>query len=54
MNPTASALAWTTEEVRVAGSSVRLRTTGRGWSPFEANAPVSITQPAPPAPRYGA
>jgi pimeloyl-ACP methyl ester carboxylesterase len=30
MTPTASALAWTTEEVRVAGSSVRLRTTGRG------------------------
>ncbi len=30
MSPTASALAWTTEEVRVAGSSVRLRTTGRG------------------------
>jgi len=24
------------------------------WSPFEANAPVSITQPAPPAPRNGA
>jgi pimeloyl-ACP methyl ester carboxylesterase len=30
MSPTASALAWTTEEVRVAGSSVRLRTAGRG------------------------
>ena len=30
MTPTASALAWTTEEVRVAGSSVRLRTAGRG------------------------
>jgi pimeloyl-ACP methyl ester carboxylesterase len=30
MSPTASALAWTTEEVRVAGSSVRLRTTGSG------------------------
>lgn len=30
MTPTASALAWTIEEVRVAGSSVRLRTTGRG------------------------
>jgi len=30
MIPTASALAWTTEEVRVAGSSVRLRTAGRG------------------------
>ena len=30
MTPTASALAWTTEEVRVAGSSVRLRTTGHG------------------------
>ena len=30
MNPTLSALAWTTEEVRVAGSSVRLRTAGRG------------------------
>lgn len=30
MSPTASALAWSTEEVRVAGSSVRLRTSGRG------------------------
>ena len=30
MTPTTSALAWTTEEVRVAGSSVRLRTAGRG------------------------
>jgi pimeloyl-ACP methyl ester carboxylesterase len=30
MTSTSSALAWTTEEVRVAGSSVRLRTTGRG------------------------
>lgn len=30
MSLTASALAWTTEEVRVAGSSVRLRTTGSG------------------------
>ena len=30
MIPTVSALAWTTEEVRVAGSSVRLRTAGRG------------------------
>src|SRR5882724_10038666 len=30
MTETASALAWTTEEVRVAGSSVRLRTAGRG------------------------
>jgi pimeloyl-ACP methyl ester carboxylesterase len=30
MSPTASALAWTTEEIRVAGSSVRLRTAGRG------------------------
>jgi len=30
MTPTASGLAWTTEEVRVAGSSVRLRTAGRG------------------------
>lgn len=30
MSPTASALDWTTEEVRVAGSSVRLRTAGRG------------------------
>ena len=30
MSPTASALAWTIEEVRVAGSSVRLRTAGRG------------------------
>lgn len=30
MSATISALAWTTEEVRVAGSSVRLRTTGRG------------------------
>jgi pimeloyl-ACP methyl ester carboxylesterase len=30
MTPTASELAWTTEEVRVAGSSVRLRTAGRG------------------------
>src|ERR1700741_3206497 len=30
MTPTASALAWTPREVRVAGSSVRLRTTGRG------------------------
>jgi hypothetical protein len=24
------------------------------WSPFEANAPVSITQPAPPVHRNGA
>jgi pimeloyl-ACP methyl ester carboxylesterase len=32
MTPTASALAWTTEEVRVAGSSVRLRTAGNGSS----------------------
>jgi pimeloyl-ACP methyl ester carboxylesterase len=30
MSPALSALAWTTEEVRVAGSSVRLRTAGRG------------------------
>ncbi|MGH7385176.1 MAG: alpha/beta fold hydrolase [Candidatus Rokuibacteriota bacterium] len=30
MTQTASALAWKTEEVRVAGSSVRLRTAGRG------------------------
>ena len=30
MTPTTSALAWTTEEIRVAGSSVRLRTAGRG------------------------
>ena len=30
MSPTTSALAWTTEEVPVAGSSVRLRTAGRG------------------------
>jgi len=30
MTPTTSALAWTTEEVAVAGSSVRLRTAGRG------------------------
>ena len=30
MSPTVSALAWTTEEIRVAGSSVRLRTAGRG------------------------
>ena len=30
MTPTASALAWTTEELPVAGSSVRLRTAGRG------------------------
>jgi pimeloyl-ACP methyl ester carboxylesterase len=30
MSATISELAWTTEEVRAAGSSVRLRTTGRG------------------------
>jgi pimeloyl-ACP methyl ester carboxylesterase len=30
MSATASQLAWTTEEVRVAGSTVRLRTVGRG------------------------
>jgi len=30
MSPTSTSLAWTTEEVRVAGSSVRLRTAGRG------------------------
>jgi pimeloyl-ACP methyl ester carboxylesterase len=30
MTPTTSALAWTTEEIRAAGSSVRLRTAGRG------------------------
>ncbi len=30
MTQTASALAWTTEDVRVAGSSVRLRTAGHG------------------------
>ena len=30
MNATVSQLAWTTEDVRVAGSSVRLRTAGRG------------------------
>ena len=30
MSATVSQLAWTTEDVRVAGSSVRLRTTGRG------------------------
>jgi pimeloyl-ACP methyl ester carboxylesterase len=30
MSPTTAMLEWTTEEVRVAGSSVRLRTAGRG------------------------
>ena len=30
MSPTAVTLAWTTEEIRVAGCSVRLRTAGRG------------------------